>query len=71
MTWSLTAAEPVCSVNLIVREVTVPEVNRARLLEQIINYLEDSLKLNIDAAEQAHETATHSENAAENRYDTL
>jgi transcription elongation GreA/GreB family factor len=49
----------------------VPEVNRARLLEQIINHLEDSLKLNIDAAEQAHETATHSENAAENRYDTL
>ena len=66
MTWSLTAAEPVCFVNLI-----VPEVNRARLLEQIIDDLENSLKLNIDAAEQAHETATHSENVAENRYDTL
>ena len=66
MTWSLTAAEPVCFANLI-----VPEVNRARLLEKIINHLEDSLKLNIDAAEQAHETATHSENVAENRYDTL
>ncbi len=66
MTWSLTAVEPVCSVNLI-----VPEINRARLLQQIINHLEDSLKLNINAAEQAHETATNSENAAENRYDTL
>ena len=66
MTWSLTAAEPVCFVNLI-----VPEVNRARLLEQIIDHLENSLKLNIDAAEQAHETATHSENVAENRHDTL
>lgn len=49
----------------------MPEVNRARLLEQIINHLEDSLKLNIDAAEQAHETATHGENVAENRHDTL
>jgi transcription elongation GreA/GreB family factor len=54
-----------------VPEGKVPEINRAGLLEQIINHLEDSLKLNIDAAEQAHETATHSENVAENRYDTL
>jgi transcription elongation GreA/GreB family factor len=54
-----------------VPETKVPEVNRAQLLEQIISHLEDSLKLSIGAAEQAHETATHSENVAENRYDTL
>jgi transcription elongation GreA/GreB family factor len=80
------AAEPVCSLNQIVPEIRVPEirvpeikvpkikkpeVNRTRLLEEIINHLEASLKLNIGAAEQAHETATHSENVAENRYDTL
>jgi hypothetical protein len=54
-----------------VPEIKVPEVNRAQLLEQIISHLEDSLKLSIGAAEQDHETATHSENVAENRYDTL
>jgi len=51
--------------------LTVAEVDRARLLDQIINHLEESLKLNIDAAEQAHETATNCENVAENRYDTF
>ncbi len=46
-------------------------INKSRLLEQIINQLEGSLKLTIDAADQAHKTATHSENIAENRHDTL
>lgn len=46
-------------------------MNKSLLLEQILLALESVLQNAVDAAEQAHSTATHTENVAENKYDTL
>ncbi len=44
---------------------------KTELVRQILLQLENSLKTAVDAANTAHETATHEENVAENKYDTL
>jgi transcription elongation GreA/GreB family factor len=41
------------------------------LLQQVISLLEDDLRQAQQAAQVAYETATHEENIAENKYDTL
>ena len=46
-------------------------MNKALLLEQILNALEAVHQGAVDAAMQASDTATHEENVAENKYDTL
>lgn len=46
-------------------------LNKAALLELVINQLADELQRAEYAALTAHETATHEENIAENKYDTL
>ncbi len=46
-------------------------VNKALLLNKILETLEAVHQVAVDAAEQAREDAMHNENTAENRYDTL
>lgn len=46
-------------------------MNKALLLEQILDALEAVQQGAVDAAMQASDTATHEENVAENKYDTL
>lgn len=46
-------------------------INKAKLLKAIQAQLHDELSTAINASKTAHESATHSENIAENKYDTL
>lgn len=46
-------------------------MNKTELLQQVIASLEEMLRLAQQAAQTAYETATHEENIAENKYDTL
>ncbi|WP_339408891.1 GreA/GreB family elongation factor [Pseudomonas sp. EA_35y_Pfl2_R5] len=46
-------------------------MNKSQLLQQVIARLEDDLLQAQQAALTAYETATHEENIAENKYDTL
>jgi len=46
-------------------------MNKPRVLQRIIETLEIDLDVAIRAAQSAYETATHEENIAENKYDTL
>jgi len=46
-------------------------VNKKLLYKQLIIALEANYQIAVNAAKRAHETATDSENIAENRYDTL
>ena len=46
-------------------------MNKTQLLEQIITELESVHKNAVDATKLAHETATHGETVAENKYDTF
>ena len=46
-------------------------MNKSQLLEQIIISLESVYKNAVDATNLAHETATHGETVAENKYDTF
>ncbi|WJM96235.1 GreA/GreB family elongation factor [Pseudomonas defluvii] len=46
-------------------------MNKAELLQQIIEKLGIDLEVAQRAAQTAYETATHEENIAENKYDTL
>ena len=49
----------------------VPAMNKTELLQQVIARLENDLLQAQQAAQTAYETATHEENIAENKYDTL
>ncbi|OZG71001.1 hypothetical protein BTA51_23130 [Hahella sp. CCB-MM4] len=44
---------------------------KADVIQQIISQLEDSLNIAVASAKAAHETATHEESVAENKYDTF
>ncbi|SEQ65928.1 hypothetical protein SAMN03159444_02192 [Pseudomonas sp. NFACC02] len=46
-------------------------MNKQQILQRIIEKLEVDLDIAIRAAQTAYETATHEENIAENKYDTL
>ncbi len=46
-------------------------MNKSLLLNTILEILESLHQTAIKAAKQAHDTATHEENVAENKYDTL
>ncbi|WXL25325.1 GreA/GreB family elongation factor [Ectopseudomonas mendocina] len=46
-------------------------MNKSQLLSSVIMQLQDDLEQAHKAALSAHETATHEENVAENKYDTL
>lgn len=46
-------------------------MNKTELLKAILGQLDDELNTAINASQTAHESATHSENIAENKYDTL
>jgi transcription elongation GreA/GreB family factor len=46
-------------------------MNKQQVLQRIIEKLEVDLDIAIRAAQTAYETATHEENIAENKYDTL
>lgn len=46
-------------------------MNKSVLVENIIKSLEEVLQIAKDSAFRAHATATHKENVAENKYDTL
>lgn len=46
-------------------------MNKQQVLDRIIDKLETDLDIAIRAAQTAYETATHEENIAENKYDTL
>ncbi|RAU47440.1 MULTISPECIES: transcription elongation factor GreAB [unclassified Pseudomonas] len=46
-------------------------MNKQRVLERILDRLEVDLDVAIRAAQTAYEAATHEENIAENKYDTL
>ncbi len=46
-------------------------MNKQQVLQRIIEKLEIDLDIAIRAAQTAYETATHEENIAENKYDTL
>jgi transcription elongation GreA/GreB family factor len=46
-------------------------MNKALLLKQIIKTLENVHQVALNAANQAHETATNKESIAENKYDTF
>ncbi|MDV3442657.1 transcription elongation factor GreAB, partial [Pseudomonas otitidis] len=46
-------------------------MDKAHLLRLILDRLADDLQLLQRAAQTAYETATHEENIAENKYDTL
>ena len=46
-------------------------MNKTLLLKQILNELEAVCRSAVDAAMLAYNTATHDENVAENKYDTL
>lgn len=50
---------------------SVVEMNKNALLQTIIERLADDLDVARRAAQTAYETATHEENVAENKYDTL
>ena len=46
-------------------------MNKQLVLQQIIETLHSDLNIAVRAAQTAYETATHEENIAENKYDTL
>jgi transcription elongation GreA/GreB family factor len=46
-------------------------MNKSQLLDKIISVLETAYQNAVEAADQAHATATDGENIAENKYDTL
>ncbi|RJX77719.1 transcription elongation factor GreAB [Pseudomonas sp. LS-2] len=46
-------------------------MNKQQVLQRIIEKLEVDLDVAVRAAQTAYETATHEENIAENKYDTL
>lgn len=46
-------------------------MNKSLLRKQILTALETARQRAVDAAQQAYNTATHEENVAENKYDTL
>lgn len=48
-----------------------PTMSKHALLQRVISQLEDDLHQAQQAAQVAYETATHEENIAENKYDTL
>ena len=47
------------------------KMDKTQLLVQLQRALEATYQISIDAAQRAHDTATSSENIAENKYDTL
>lgn len=46
-------------------------MNKTHLLQLIVERLQHDLEIAVRAAQTAYETATHEENIAENKYDTL
>ena len=46
-------------------------MDKKQVLQQLQQLLEATYQISIDAAQRAHDTATSSENIAENKYDTL
>ncbi|RTE66201.1 transcription elongation factor GreAB [Amphritea opalescens] len=46
-------------------------MDKQQLVAQIIGRLQADLNVNVAAANEAHEAATHEESVAENQYDTL
>ncbi|WP_290702486.1 transcription elongation factor GreAB [Amphritea sp.] len=46
-------------------------MDKKQLITKVISKLQADLETNIAAANEARETATHEENVAENKYDTL
>ena len=46
-------------------------MNKQKLIQIIIEAIQSELDNALKAAQQAHDTATHDENVAENKYDTL
>ena len=46
-------------------------MDKLSLQQQVLDHLADTLRQAEHAAQVAHETATHEENIAENKYDTL
>ena len=49
----------------------LPDMDKKKLLRLITEKLAADLEVAVCAAQTAHETATHEENVAENKYDTL
>lgn len=49
----------------------LPDMDKKKLLRLITEKLAADLEVAVRAAQTAHETATHEENVAENKYDTL
>lgn len=49
----------------------IPSMNKQQVYQRILARLAEDLDVAIRAARTAHETATHEENVAENKYDTL
>lgn len=49
----------------------LPDMDKKQLLRLITEKLAADLEVAVRAAQTAHETATHEENVAENKYDTL
>lgn len=48
-----------------------PAMNKQQVYQRILARLAEDLDVAVRAAQTAHETATHEENVAENKYDTL
>ncbi|MGC5701114.1 GreA/GreB family elongation factor [Pseudomonas sp. NFXW11] len=46
-------------------------MNKQSVCQLILQQLHEDLQVSVRAAQTAHETATHEENIAENKYDTL
>ena len=46
-------------------------LNKSNIIAHITSELEERYNNAVNATQQAHETATHEENVAENKYDTL
>lgn len=46
-------------------------MNKQSVCQLILQQLRDDLEVAVRAAQTAYETATHEENIAENKYDTL
>jgi transcription elongation GreA/GreB family factor len=46
-------------------------MDKKKVIQRLLLLLETTYQISIDAAKRAHDTATSSENIAENKYDTL
>jgi len=74
MAWKRVLREPTiieCSAALHLRPDNLFIMDKLLLRQQVLERLADDLMRVEDAARVAHETATHEENIAENKYDTL